>query len=86
MLSITFVCLCWPQGEQDQYGSIAQIDEIEKRLPAPMERCLLANCQHAPHLEQAALCLASIKSFIARLLRMENQQSGLHPDPVGTGT
>ena len=74
------------QGEQDQYGSIAQIDEIEKRLPAPMERCLLANCQHAPHLEQAALCLASIKSFIARLLRMENQQSGLHPDPVGTGT
>jgi len=70
------------QGEQDQYGSIAQIEEIEDRIYAPVERCLLENCKHSPHLEQSEQCLASMEKFIARLIHIENQPSGLHSSPI----
>jgi len=70
------------QGEQDQYGSIAQINEIEERIYAPVERCLIDNCKHSPHLEQPEQCLANIEKFIARLIHIENQPSGLHSSPI----
>lgn len=60
------------QGEQDKYGSIAQINEIENRIYAPLDIVLLKNCQHSPHLEQADITLEAIANYLARLTRIEN--------------
>jgi len=63
------------QGEDDQYGSIAQIDALEHRLYSPLERHVLAACRHSPHLEQNAQTLVLISDFIMRLQRIEQAGS-----------
>ena len=62
------------QGREDQYGTLAQIDEIEQRIYAPLEKAILDNCQHAPHIEQPELTLSAIKNFIIRLERIETEE------------
>lgn len=59
------------QGRQDQYGSLAQIDEIETRSYAPVDMVILEDCQHAPHQEQPEQVLAEVAEFTARLARIE---------------
>ncbi len=59
------------QGEGDQYGSLAQIEEIEIRSYAPVEVALLADCKHAPFLEQPQKTLDLVAEFVARLQRIE---------------
>ena len=51
------------QGEDDAYGTMAQLDEIA--LAAPHAQQLrLANCGHSPHRDQAQMTLAAIASFL----------------------
>ncbi len=52
------------QGEDDQYGTLAQIDSLQKHLPIPPRVHILKNCKHAPHLEQPEATLAAITGFI----------------------
>jgi pimeloyl-ACP methyl ester carboxylesterase len=59
------------QGRQDQYGTLAQIDEIDSRIYAPLDTLILDDCQHAPHLEHPDATLAAITEFVARLERIE---------------
>lgn len=59
------------QGGEDQYGTLAQVREIESRSYAPVDIEILANCRHAPHLDQPAATLAAIAEFTARLERIE---------------
>ncbi len=59
------------QGDADPYGTLAQIDEIETRIYAPLETCILQGCGHAPHLERPAETDAAIMEFCARLDRLE---------------
>jgi pimeloyl-ACP methyl ester carboxylesterase len=62
------------QGEQDPYGTLAQVEAIERGVPraagagdsAKVERVILAACGHAPHREQPAKTLASIVDWLAR--------------------
>ncbi len=58
------------QGRNDQYGTLAQIEEIETRAYSPVETCIL-DCQHAPHLEAPDAVLAAVDEFTARLERIE---------------
>jgi pimeloyl-ACP methyl ester carboxylesterase len=51
------------QGVDDQYGTMAQIDVLERTLTAPFTRLDLADCRHAPHLEQREKTLDAIVSF-----------------------
>lgn len=52
------------QGEQDQYGSMAQIDEIQRCTPAT--RLLkLAQCGHWPHRDQTQAVIAASVNFLA---------------------
>ena len=59
------------QGRDDEYGTLAQIHEIETRTYSPVDTLLLDGCKHQPHLEASAATLAAIVEFCARLERME---------------
>jgi pimeloyl-ACP methyl ester carboxylesterase len=62
------------QGRQDQYGTLAQIAEIETRSYAPVETLILDACRHAPHQDQPEAVLAAVAEFCARLERIEAAQ------------
>ncbi len=59
------------QGREDQYGSLAQIDEIETRSYAPVDRLILDGVRHAPHLERPDAVLDAVAEFAWRLERIE---------------
>jgi pimeloyl-ACP methyl ester carboxylesterase len=59
------------QGRQDQYGTLAQVNEIETRSYAPVEVAVLDDCRHSPHLDQPARTLGVVTDFVARLVRIE---------------
>ena len=59
------------QGVDDPYGTLKQIGEIESRIYSPLDVEILADCKHAPHLEQPDKTLAAVAEFCARLERME---------------
>jgi pimeloyl-ACP methyl ester carboxylesterase len=52
------------QGEQDQYGTMAQLDAIEAAVRGPVERVHL-QARHAPHLEAPEATLAAVAGFVA---------------------
>ena len=66
------------QGRDDQYGTLAQIEEINARCPAPVEVAILDDCQHAPHLQQPQTTLAAISDFIKTLSAMEGFDKSLN--------
>jgi pimeloyl-ACP methyl ester carboxylesterase len=52
------------QGDQDPYGTLAQIDEIA--LPADqLTRVVLAGCGHSPHRDQTARTTRCVAEFLA---------------------
>lgn len=59
------------QGADDQYGTLAQIREIEDRIYSPVDVEILPDCKHSPHIEQPEKTLAAIAEFCARLERIE---------------
>lgn len=62
------------QGEDDQYGTRAQIDELEMRSYAPVDVVIQPDCGHAPHLEHPEAVLSAVTDFCARLERIEAAQ------------
>jgi len=54
------------QGADDEYGTLAQIDAIERGLTGRFERLVLANCQHSPHRDQEQATLDAMARFIAQ--------------------
>ena len=54
------------QGEQDEYGTIAQLDATRARMPRT-EVLSLLNCDHSPHSDHPETVLARITAFIAEL-------------------
>lgn len=59
------------QGRDDQYGTLAQIAEIETRAYAPVEKLILDNSRHAPFLDQADAVTEAIAAFCTRLVHIE---------------
>lgn len=55
------------QGEADQYGTRAQVDVVAERVPAPVEVAVLADCRHAPFLDQPERTLDLVGGFVRRL-------------------
>ena len=54
------------QGEDDPYGTCAQIGVIERRATVPVEVLTIPGCGHAPHLEHSDRTLAAITRFLAQ--------------------
>lgn len=59
------------QGAEDQYGTLAQVREIEVRTYSPVDVEILADCRHSPHIDQPVKTLAAITEFTTRLERIE---------------
>jgi pimeloyl-ACP methyl ester carboxylesterase len=57
------------QGYEDEYGTMAQLDEIGRRIGGPCELVKLENCGHAPFRDQAERTLSSVDGFINKLPR-----------------
>ncbi len=53
------------QGEDDEYGTLAQVDAIQRQVEGPVERVVLAACGHAPQRDQPEATLAALARFIA---------------------
>jgi len=53
------------QGEDDEYGTLAQLDAIEMGAPIPPQRLVLAQCGHSPHREREKDVLDAIAAFTA---------------------
>ena len=51
------------QGANDQYGTLAQIEAIERGVQGPVQRAVLG-CRHAPHLEAPDETLAAAAAFL----------------------
>ena len=53
------------QGRDDEYGSAAQLDAIERQVSGTVARLELADCRHSPHRDQPEATLAAIVDFVA---------------------
>jgi pimeloyl-ACP methyl ester carboxylesterase len=55
------------QGEDDEYGTLRQIEAIRRAVAGPCEELVLRRCGHSPHRDQTAAVIESIASFLSRV-------------------
>lgn len=55
------------QGREDQYGTLAQVEEVARRLPDLTETLVLEECRHAPQFDQAEAVLGAVAALVARV-------------------
>jgi pimeloyl-ACP methyl ester carboxylesterase len=55
------------QGADDEYGSLAQLDAIERGVAGPVKRLVLPDCRHSPQRDQEAVTLQAIMRFVATI-------------------
>ena len=71
------------QGDNDQYGTVKQIEVGREECYCPVEVALLPGARHAPHREAPEAALQVISGFTNHLLRDHQEgefapQTGLH--------
>jgi pimeloyl-ACP methyl ester carboxylesterase len=54
------------QGENDEYGTLAQVQAIQRHIPAA-QALILPRCGHAPHRDHPNQTLGAIANFISKL-------------------
>jgi pimeloyl-ACP methyl ester carboxylesterase len=64
------------QGKDDEYGTLAQVDGIERRAPRT-ERVVLANCGHSPHRDAPDALTRATTDFISRHSKALTCQGGV---------
>jgi pimeloyl-ACP methyl ester carboxylesterase len=55
------------QGEDDPYGTLRQVEAIERGARGPVSRLVLPRCGHAPHRDQRETTRAAIVEFVRRV-------------------
>ena len=55
------------QGEEDPYGTPAQVQSIQDKAGGKSEALVLKNCGHAPHRDRPRATLQAMQDFIRRL-------------------
>lgn len=71
------------QGEDDQYGTIKQVEAIERGVAGPVERLMLPDCRHAVYRDQPEATLDAIARFAGQCLEPGESPAG--GEPVGAG-
>jgi pimeloyl-ACP methyl ester carboxylesterase len=56
------------QGENDEYGTLRQIEAIEKGCAVDMEKLILPSCGHSPHRDHPELVIEKTASFVAKII------------------
>jgi len=56
------------QGEDDQYGTIAQVEAIERQVAGPVEVMMLPDCRHSVFRDQPGAALDAVARFAAQHL------------------
>jgi pimeloyl-ACP methyl ester carboxylesterase len=64
------------QGEEDEYGTIAQVKAIQTRVPGT-EIVMLPNCKHSPHRDQPEPALERMAEFVAAVRQEVVSEQGL---------
>jgi pimeloyl-ACP methyl ester carboxylesterase len=69
------------QGEDDQYGTVRQIEVAREECYCPVDVALLPRTRHAPHREVPEATLAAVAGFANRLLKdhREADAAGIAP-------
>jgi len=57
------------QGEDDQYGTLKQLEVARDECFCPVETVVLAGARHSPQVDKPKETLAAVAGFINRLLR-----------------
>jgi pimeloyl-ACP methyl ester carboxylesterase len=60
------------QGEDDQYGTPAQVEAIVKQSGGESRSLMLPDCGHAPHAEQTEATFEAMKAFILKMKRLDS--------------
>jgi pimeloyl-ACP methyl ester carboxylesterase len=60
------------QGENDQYGTVKQIEAAERDCYCPVEVALLPGARHSPHRDAPVATLTAISEFVAHVLRVND--------------
>lgn len=56
------------QGANDEYGTLHQVEAIQRGCLCPVETLVLPSCGHSPHRDHPAQTLAAITQFVRGLL------------------
>ncbi len=60
------------QGEDDQYGTVKQVEVAQQECYCPVEVALLPGARHSPQRDKPEATLAAISEFVARVLTMND--------------
>lgn len=65
------------QGEDDPYGTVAQIRVAEEECYCPVDAVLLPGCGHAPHRDKPQETLAAVASFVTRIFELHGEAKAM---------
>jgi len=57
------------QGEQDQYGTLRQVEAIKNGCRGIVQSLVLPECGHSPHRDQRHTVLKNVSAFVRRQVR-----------------
>ena len=63
------------QGEEDNYGTLRQLEAIEAQLPGKVERAILPACGHSPFRDQPEKTLQATAAFLNNLVGLGSSQT-----------
>jgi pimeloyl-ACP methyl ester carboxylesterase len=55
------------QGDEDQYGTLEQVETAKRLCPSPVEAVILPGIRHIPHRDAPEGTLAAVADFVERL-------------------
>jgi pimeloyl-ACP methyl ester carboxylesterase len=61
------------QGENDQYGTIRQVEVTQEECYCPVEVAMIAGAGHSPQRERPDVTLDTIAGFANRILRLHHE-------------
>lgn len=67
------------QGDQDQYGTVHQLEVAQEECHCPVELTLLPGLRHSPHREAPDATARAIVDFTLRLLRDDHEAVKFKP-------
>ena len=72
------------QGEDDEYGTLRQVEAIERQCGAPVQSAVLQACGHVPHRDQRERTMGLMQQFVQeQLAARPAERAAAHPgDPA----